>query len=118
MPAPLYLTPALSEVILRILRIEVGVCEWRAEVQVLVPVVLDELVIPVIGSDPYQDLALDILVEDKPATVVVLYSLPLGKPLYRTCVFPPYTVSSPRSENVSSPILIALRMFIATVSRR
>jgi len=52
MPASLRLTPALSEVILRILRIEIGVCESRAEVEVLVPVVLDELVIPVIDSDP------------------------------------------------------------------
>jgi hypothetical protein len=30
--SPLYLLPALSEVILWILRIEVSVCEWRVEV--------------------------------------------------------------------------------------
>ena len=36
--------------ILKIPRIEVGVCEWGVEVQVLVPVILDELVIPVIDS--------------------------------------------------------------------
>jgi hypothetical protein len=55
-------------VILRILRIEVGLSEWSAEVQVLVPIVLHELVIPVVDSDPYQDLALDILIDDKPVT--------------------------------------------------
>ena len=45
--------PALSEVILRILWIEVGVREWRVKAQVLVSVVLDELVVSVIDSDPY-----------------------------------------------------------------
>ena len=73
--------PGLSEVILRIFRIEVGVYDWRAEVQGLVPVVLNELVILVIDSDPDQNLALDILVDDIPATVVVLYSLLWEKPL-------------------------------------
>jgi hypothetical protein len=43
----------LSEVILRIPWVEIGVREWRVKVKVLVPVVLDELVIPVIDSDPH-----------------------------------------------------------------
>jgi len=51
-------------------RIEVGVCESGVEIEVLIPVVLHELVIPVINPDPDQDLALNILVDDKPATLV------------------------------------------------
>ena len=51
--------------ILGILRVEVGVCQTRVQVQVLVPIVLDELVIQITDSDPYQELALDILVDDK-----------------------------------------------------
>ena len=48
-----FLTPALSEVIFRIPRIEVGVYEWGIEIQLLVSVVLDELAIAIIDSDPY-----------------------------------------------------------------
>ena len=51
-PAPLCLTPVLSEVIIKILRVEVGVCQARVKVQVLVPVVFDETAVPVIDSDP------------------------------------------------------------------
>ena len=65
----------LPKVILRILWIEVRVCDWRIKVNVLVPVILYELVILVINLDPYQDFDLDILVDDKPPSLVSLYLL-------------------------------------------
>jgi hypothetical protein len=46
-------------VILRILRIEVGVHHGRVEVQILLSAILAELAIPIMASGPYQDLALE-----------------------------------------------------------
>ena len=55
----------------------------------LASAVLDELIILVIDFGPYQDLALDILVDDKPATVV-FFALSFGITISRTWVFLPY----------------------------
>ena len=43
--------PTPSEVMLRILRIEISVFEWRIKVRILLPVVLNQLIVSIANPD-------------------------------------------------------------------